>query len=238
MKMTVRDVAELLNVSEKTVYRWVDSGILRAYRVNKQYRFNRSELIEWAIQRGEPLPPQAVESDGSDEESVSSLADALKAGGVFYRVAGRDKPAVLSAVVDLLRLPEQEDRAMLLQVLLAREALGSTGVGEGIAIPHPRSPIVLNIHRPMVVLCFLDQPIDFGAVDGRPVHTLFTLICPTVRAHLFLLSRLAFALQKPQFKDALARQAGRDEVLALAGEIESALLAGSASASPEVAHPS
>jgi len=48
MQLTVRDVAKLLAVNEKTVYRWVQQSSLPGYRVNNQYRFNRAELLEWA----------------------------------------------------------------------------------------------------------------------------------------------------------------------------------------------
>ena len=81
--------------------------------------------------------------------------------------------------------------------ILAREALGSTGIGDGIAIPRVRNPIVLHLSRPIVTLCFLERPVDFGALDGQPVTTLFTLISPTVRAHLHLLSRLSYNMQLP-----------------------------------------
>ena len=47
----------------------------------------------------------------------------------------------------------------------------------------------------MATLCFLEHPIEFGALDGQPVHTLFTIVSPTIKAHLHLLSRLAFALR-------------------------------------------
>jgi nitrogen PTS system EIIA component len=79
------------------------------------------------------------------------------------------------------------------------------------------------LSRPLVTLCFLDTPIDFGALDGQPVTTLFTLISPTVRAHLHLLSRLGFALHDAAFKDTILRQAGREEILAALGQIEKAL---------------
>jgi nitrogen PTS system EIIA component len=69
----------------------------------------------------------------------------------------------------------------------------------------------------------LEKPVDFGALDGQPVHTLFTLISPTVKAHLHLLSRLAYALRNPEFKSLIVRQAGRDEILAAAQKISDAL---------------
>jgi PTS system nitrogen regulatory IIA component len=117
------------------------------------------------------------------------------------------------------------DREFLLQVLLAREALGSTGIGDGIAIPHARNPIVLNVERPTITLCFLENPVDFAALDGLPVTILFTLINPTARAHLHLLSRLAFMLNDKGFKDVLKRQTSRDEILAEARRTMQSLVA-------------
>jgi PTS system nitrogen regulatory IIA component len=120
-------------------------------------------------------------------------------------------------------VPDDVDREYLLHVLLARENLQSTGIGEGVAIPHVRNPIVLHVADPMVTLCFLAQPVDFDALDGRPVQALFSLICPTVRAHLRLLSLLSFALHDERFKQVIARQGAPDEVLAEARRVEHAL---------------
>jgi PTS system nitrogen regulatory IIA component len=73
-------------------------------------------------------------------------------------------------VVARLSLPEDFDRQLLLRLFLAREALGSTAVGDGIAIPHVRRPIVLNVPRSMVTLCFLKRPVAYQAPDGKPVR--------------------------------------------------------------------
>jgi PTS system nitrogen regulatory IIA component len=211
-KLTVRDAAALLNVSEKSVYRWIKQGVLPAYRVDDQYRINRTELLEWATERKLHVSPEIFSEPEREGELAPTLEQALRAGGIHDRIAGRDKAAVLRAVVELLQLPDDVDRKFLYEVLLAREALGSTGVGDGIAIPHVRNPIVLHLSQPIVTLCFLEQPIDFGAIDGQPVHTLFTLISPTVRAHLHLLSRLAFVLRDPRFAAAVRAQASPDEI--------------------------
>jgi PTS system nitrogen regulatory IIA component len=209
----VRDAARLLNVSEKSIYRWIKEGVIPAYQVNDQYRFNRAELLEWATSRKINVSPEIFAEPEGGDAPPPSLSEALKAGGVHYRVGGTDKATVLRAVVDLMKLPEEVDSEFLYQVLLAREALGSTGVGDGIAIPHVRNPIVLHLSKPMVTLSFLERPVDFGAMDGQPVTTLFTLISPTVRAHLHLLARLGFALRNPEFKNAITRQASRDEIV-------------------------
>lgn len=220
MQLTVRDVAQLLGVSEKTVYRWAGQRKLPAYRVNEQLRFNRAELLEWASANRARVSPELFAEPESAAAPSPSLAQALRDGGIAYRVEGRDVPGVMRAVVELMRLPEEVDRSFLLQVLLAREALQSTAIGDGIAIPHPRSPLVLHIQRPSATLCFLDDPVDFGALDGRPVHALFTLVSPTARAHLQLLSRVAFALRDDAFLALIAAAAGRDEILSAAARLD------------------
>jgi PTS system nitrogen regulatory IIA component len=223
MQLGVRDVSKLLNVSEKTIYRWVSQGILPGYRVNEQYRFNRAELLEWATSRRMNVSAALFDEPESNSTPIPSLVEGLQAGGIFYRLSGRDKESALRAVVEHLRLPEEVDREFLLRVFLAREALQSTGIGDGIAIPHVRNPIVLHVPRPMITLGFLEQAVDFGALDGKPVHVLFSLVSPTVRAHLRLLSRLSFALHDQGFKKAVIRQAAREEILRDARRVEVAL---------------
>lgn len=233
MQLVVRNVAQLFNVSEKTVYRWIDQGVLPAYRINDQYRFNRAELLEWATSRRMNVSPEIFAEPESSTTPVPGLVEALQTGGIFYRIGGTDKESVLRAVVETLRLPEEVDREFLLRVLLAREALESTGIGEGIAIPHVRNPVVLHVMRPLITLCFLEQAVDFGALDGKPVQIVFSLISPTVRAHLRLLSRLSFALQDPGFKAVIARQGSRDEIFAEARRVEAILAPTSATKTHE-----
>jgi nitrogen PTS system EIIA component len=225
--LTVRDVAGLLNVSEKTVYRWISQGTLPAYQIHEQYRFNRAELLEWATSRKIPVSPEIFTEPESRGIQMPTLYDALQFGGVNYRVVGADKWAVLKNVVQLMQLPEEVDRDFLHRVLVAREELSSTGIGEGIAIPHVRNPVVLHISKPMVTLFFLENPIDFGAIDGQPVFALFMLISPTVRAHLHLISRLAFALRDTKFREIIERRGLRNEILDAVQKVEQTLASGS-----------
>jgi PTS system nitrogen regulatory IIA component len=214
MQLGVREAARLLAVSEKTIYRWIKEGRLPVYRVNEQYRFNRAELLELATaQRINVSPDLFREPEDPLQGALPTLVEAISAGGIHYRVGGRDKPSVLQAVVDVMPLPEEVDRSFLFQVLMARESLGSTGIGDGIAIPHVRNPIVMHIPRPTITLCFLEHPIEFDAIDGLPVQTLFTIVSPTIRAHLHMLSRLAFVLRNESFKSVLARPGSREEII-------------------------
>lgn len=223
MNLAVRDVAKLLNVSERTIYRWIDQGTLPVYRIGDQFKFNRTELLEWATSKRLNVSAEMFAEPESSATEPCKLSEALKAGGIFYRIDGPEKASVLKSVVEILRLPDEVDREFLYQVLLARESLGSTGIGDGIAIPHVRNPVVLHVTQPTVTLCFLERPIDFGAIDAQPVHTLFTLISPTVRSHLRMLSLLSFALREPSFKQILKQQGSRDAILAEVARIEAGL---------------
>lgn len=214
MNLSVKDAARILSVSEKTIYRWIKQEIVPAYRVHEQYRFNRVELLEWATARRISVVPEAFLEPEADSTPLPSLSEALEAGGVFYRLEGKNREEVLADVVDHLRLPDEVDRSYLLQVLIARERLASTAIGNSIAIPHPRNPVQLNVTRPTVTLGFLENPVDFHALDGRPVGILFTLITPTLRAHLHLLSKLGFALKDRRFRKVLEEQGSREEIFA------------------------
>lgn len=223
MQLSVRQTADLMGVSEKTIYRWIKQNKLPAFRINEQYRFNRVEVLEWATAQRVNVPADIFRESEQEKVPIAGLEEALKAGGIHYRIGGTDRDSVLRAAVDVMPLPEEVDKSFLFRVLLARESLGSTGVGDGIAIPHVRNPIVMHIPRPMVTLCFLEHPIDFGALDGKPVQTIFTLVSPTISAHLNLLSKLAFALRNPDFGGVITRQGTREEILACASSIDSSV---------------
>ncbi len=211
MDLTVRDAARLLATSEKTVYRWIHDGTLPCYRVSDHYRLNRVELLEWASQRQMNVAPDIFE----DEQELPGqlLTDAIRRGGVVYELAGDDKRSVLSAVCAALPLPPSANREELQNVLLAREQLASTAIGNGIAIPHPRSPIVVGVTQPLVTIAFLQKPVDFGALDGRPVHTLFVTLSTTVRLHLQILSHLMFVLQDAPFRGMLRERGAAEMVI-------------------------
>jgi len=213
MNLTVRSVSQLLDVSEKTVYRWLGEGKLPGYRLRGQYRFHRAEILAWATANRLGVSTAALQETDDSERPLPSLAEALQAGGIFYRIGGGDKESALRGAVEVLRLPDEVDREFLLQALLAREQLASTGVGDGIAIAHARNPVVLHVDGPVLALCFLEQAVDFGALDHEPVRALFALVSPSARAHLHLLSRLSFALRDPRFKALLRAQAGREALL-------------------------
>jgi PTS system nitrogen regulatory IIA component len=223
VQLTVRDVSKFLNVAEGTVTRWIKQRGLPAFHVGGQYRFHRAELLEWATANGIKVSVELFDHFKDDDEPLPGLGDALEAGGIYYQLQDTSKDRTLRALVAVLPVPDGTDRELLLRLLLAREASASTAIGDGIAIPHVRNPIVLQVNRPMITLCFLEKPVDFGAMDGKPVQVLFSLICPTTRTHLQMLSRLSHALHDVQFKEVVTRLRPADEILREARRVDAAL---------------
>jgi len=96
------------------------------------------------------------------------------------------------------------DTDLVLEVVMAREHLGSTGIGHGVAIPHGRMP---DLNSPVVALVRHPEGIDFDAIDNKPVHIVILLLVPGSedRSHLELLARLARMLQQDNFRDAIMK---------------------------------
>jgi PTS system nitrogen regulatory IIA component len=220
MDLTIRDACAIFDVPEARIYRWIHDEDLPTREVNGRQCFNRTELLEWATVRRVKFSPELVRDPAAGPRVGAELTEALRAGGILTGIGGADKPAVLRAITARVRLPEGFNRTVLYELLLSRESMGSTAVGDGIAIPHPRYPVVLPLARPLLTLCFLDAPIDFGARDGSPVHTLFVLVSPTIRTHLRMLARVACALGDERFRAVLQPRIATEGILREAERLE------------------
>ena len=208
MEIGVKQAAELLNVSDKTISRWLSGGQIPFYRVGSQYRFSRSELLRWAT----ATPAEAGEE--AAEAAPVSLEQSLRAGGIFYRIGGKDVRGVLEQLLALMRLPAGADTARILELLHEREQVAPTAVGEGIAFPHCRDIVLPGLASPMVALGFLETPVDFSALDKQPVSTLFLFLSPSAQSSIRTMARLAHAIRQPTFSALLRRVAMREELYA------------------------
>jgi PTS system nitrogen regulatory IIA component len=219
MDLTARDAARLLHVDENTIHQWIENGTIPSYRIGDKTRLSRVELMEWAAAQKRVVAPSMFQANGT-RPLTFVLSDAVQRGGVLRDMAGTDKLSALGAVCRDIPLPADVDRDDLNSVLVAREALCSTGIGNGIAIPHPRGPLVLGVSDPQVTVAFPKQPIEFDALDGLPVHTLFVIVSTTVRVHLLLLSHLMFALKSEPFLSLLAARADQAALVAELRRVE------------------
>jgi PTS system nitrogen regulatory IIA component len=140
------------------------------------------------------------------------VADFLSKEWIISDLASSSKEGALSEMVGVLaETGGVTDPGKALAVLIEREQLGSTGIGEGIAIPHGKLPDLENV---ISVFALSKNGVDFDSMDGAPVHILFLLIAPENSAslHLKALARISRLLKSRQFRDELIRSSGAEEL--------------------------
>jgi mannitol/fructose-specific phosphotransferase system IIA component (Ntr-type) len=150
------------------------------------------------------------------------LSELLSPATIALDLKSTDRDGVLSELVNQIpQLAKQpEARATLLRALHEREELHSTGIGDGIAIPHARNALVGLVDEPIVVFGRHKEGIAYDAIDGVPARLFFLLVAPTVTQHLAVLARLSRLLRDPKLRQGLLAADGAERVMGLIREAE------------------
>lgn len=206
MDLCIKDVADLLSLSESTVEQLSSEGSLPSYCMGGQYRFSRVEIEDWLMYEH----PNDVTSSSLRGLHQFCLYRALNQGGVLPSAQSQCKEEVIAAsaraIADVLDL----DGQVLEELLLQRESIVPTALGHGIAIPHTRELIPKTVTDRLFVL-YAHDPIEYGALDHRPVHTLFFLFAASDKGHLQLLAKLAHFARSGS--ELLSLRPGKSELL-------------------------
>ena len=133
------------------------------------------------------------------------IADFLSEASVIARMKARDKEEALAELAGRIAEVQKLDREAVLKVLEDRERLGSTGIGDGVAIPHGR---MVTLEHLVALLGRSVEGIDFGAIDGRPTHLFFVLLTPDNNVGLQALARVSRTLRRPECRQALMEADG------------------------------
>jgi nitrogen PTS system EIIA component len=214
MQLTFREIEKAFEVEEKTLYQWLNDRGMPAVKANGQYYFNSVEVLEWALKFKIRLTLGALKLCEKNRPGQDIITPALMRGGVHSGIKGKRREEIFGEVLSFLPLPGHVDRSSLKEMLISREQTGTTGIGNGIAIPHVKHPVIFAGLDPVVGLFFLETSVDFKAPDGERVHTLFVILSSSFKGHLALLARLAFCLQNESIKSILSRRASPEEVFA------------------------
>jgi mannitol/fructose-specific phosphotransferase system IIA component (Ntr-type) len=153
------------------------------------------------------------------------LSELLVPAAIQLDLKSADRDSVLSELVNQVpQLAKQpEARQTLLRALHEREQLHSTGIGDGIALPHSRNALVGLVDQPIIVFGRHATGIPYDAFDSVPARLFFLLVAPTVTQHLAILARLTRLLRDPKLRQNLLAADSLDKVIALIREAEAAL---------------
>lgn len=140
------------------------------------------------------------------------ISDILDSNNIIASIRAGNKNRVIEELVEVMveTLPSL-NRDELIKVLLERERLGSTGIGDGVAIPHGKFP---GISEPIISFGRSVKGLDFDSMDGQPVHLFFLLVAPEDSAsiHLKALARIARILKNDSFRKQLMEASTREEI--------------------------
>jgi PTS system nitrogen regulatory IIA component len=148
------------------------------------------------------------------------IVDQIREETILPELKSRDKLAVLGELADHLALHAHGvARDDIYRVLVERERLASTAIGEGVAIPHGK----LDVGKLLACVGRSRAGIDFDSMDGRPTHLFFVLVAPesSTGAHLKALARISRLLKDPEFRARLLAAAGAHEMYQLIADEDS-----------------
>lgn len=133
------------------------------------------------------------------------ICDLLNSRTIKLNLQATDKESVIEELIDILikaKKLDKRNKARVKRAILARESLGSTGIGQSVAIPHAKDECI----KKMVACCGLSQKgVDFDALDGEPVHIFFMILAPrdATGEHLKALARISRLVRDKFFRSSL-----------------------------------
>jgi PTS system nitrogen regulatory IIA component len=157
-----------------------------------------------------------------DNALKPTLSGLIRKGGFLYDIPGISPEEVLTNMTRILQVPPGFDREALLAAVLEREALMPTSIGHGIALPHPRHPIIGGSEEQFVTNGFLKWSVDWKTLDGKPVHSLMLIVSASAKLHLDTLSRINFFCQQPPFRQLLKNRDSPEKIIGTIQEAEQA----------------
>ncbi|MCX8156679.1 MAG: PTS sugar transporter subunit IIA [Verrucomicrobiae bacterium] len=161
----------------------------------------------------------------SSSPQAVRLAELLSPATILLHLRAGDREAVLQELAETATrvLEKTHLTQSLYQALRERELLYSTGIGDGVALPHSRTvPPELTV-RPLLVFGRHSGGVHFHAIDHRPVHLFFLVLAANASQHLYLLARLSRVLRQSAVREALLKATGPEQVIAAVREGESLL---------------
>ncbi|HYG24970.1 MAG TPA: PTS sugar transporter subunit IIA [Verrucomicrobiae bacterium] len=143
------------------------------------------------------------------------LSQLIPPACIDLNLQSKDRDGVLGELVNHIPalVNQPEAKITLLRALHEREQLYSTGIGDGIALPHARNALVGMVNDPVIVFGRHATGIPYGAIDGIPARLFFLLVAPTVTQHLAVLARISRLLRDPQVRQGLLSAPAPDKAL-------------------------
>lgn len=140
------------------------------------------------------------------------LSEIIEEASIIPELKAKEKTGVLEELAEVISIREPSiSKSALVKVLVERERLGSTGIGDGVAIPHGK---ISTAEHPVISFGRSKEGLDFDSMDGQPAYLFFLLVAPenSSGVHLQVLAKIANILKSSSFRRRLMEASGRKEI--------------------------
>ena len=224
--LTIKQLSEYLMVSEKTIYRMVDKGLLPALRIGAQWRFRKRDIDGWLDERVEKVEiegQKAVLEELAPSEIDIHPCSFRRTCGSACRRMSRDE--LLSWIVTRATLEPGVDRQALYESIRARELVCSTALVENAAFPHPNEPADFRFSRKRILLAAVREPVNFHDPNGHRPRVIVVILARTTQGYLLTISRALKLFGNASLIGRITGSSAVDEVIASIRDAEERLRA-------------
>lgn len=229
--LTLKQLAEHLQLSERTIYRLLGRGQLPGFKLGGHWRFRRSVVDYWLdLRMGRISSAELREMDQEWLTTPLSLSDALAEENALLPLTGESTHDIIRDLLRAVAFPEPVDADQLLTRVWEREELSSTATDGGVAFLHTARWDGRVMHRHnLFAIGRLRPAVDFGAMDGGRTDVLLLLLARDARQHLILLAKAARLCRQPGFLEGVRNASSSRDVVSLVRNTERVLFTDSSS---------
>jgi len=141
-----------------------------------------------------------------------TILEKIKRGGIHYNIGGNDPYEVVDRAMEMIQFNPNVNTNLVKISLIEREGLMHTGIGNGIALPHTRNPVVTKPEEELISICMLEKEVNYDALDKIPVHTAIFVISANPKSHLEMISKVAKLCADKEFVEMLKQKKSEEEI--------------------------
>ena len=219
--MTTKELASYIKLSEKTIIKMAQNGKLPGVKISNKWRFTLSSINEYLEKEIVAMPDDDLNIIIKTAENILPLSRLISSDLIDLDNKATNKIDLLK---DVSLIAEKagllSDAVAFANLLIKREEMLSTALGQGVAIPHPRDPQIGMFNSPRIMMIRSKNGIDFEAPDAQKTYLFFVVCATNEFVHLRLLAKISKFLHIPNIVEKLINLETKDEFMQLLLEFE------------------
>ena len=213
--LSLAQMARLLNVSEKAIFRMAECVAIPAAKAGDEWRFQRAALDNLLFKTMESADSESlVGVVRSRRDKINPLPQLAGESRILLNIEPADKTTLLGKLAGLMTASGTVEKGDdFLRSVLEREKICSTAFGKGFAVPHELEHNNTGVRQPAMVIGVCPKGVDFESLDGALTYVFLMICAPTTAAYLRLLAKTLVMMRMPGILDDFRKAESRDAVM-------------------------